>query len=113
MPRPCLQTPCERPPHRHAILRLRGLLADEDNSQGLPLKSDEAEFRPFVRRLPEFKFWLQAQRSVIMAFLATFFDMFNVPVFWPILVLYFFILFGVSMKQRILVSFERTPRFLS
>jgi len=66
-------------------------------------QSDDREFRPFVRRLPEFKFWLQAQRSVLFAIMATFFDAFNVPVFWPILVLYFLILFGVSMKQRILV----------
>ena len=36
-----------------------------------------------------------------MAFGATFFQAFNVPVFWPILVLYFCILFGISMKRQI------------
>jgi len=38
------------------------------------------EFRPFVRRLPEFKFWYQSQRAVTFAFGATFFQFFNVPV---------------------------------
>lgn len=42
-----------------------------------------------------------AQRAVCMSIAATFFQAFNVPVFWPILVLYFFVLFGISMKQRI------------
>eukprot|EP00042_Codosiga_hollandica_P030945 m.183555 g.183555 ORF g.183555 m.183555 type:complete len:271 (+) comp53502_c0_seq1:176-988(+) len=77
------------------------MLADDPESEAaLPTKSSD-EFRPFVRRLPEFKLWLAAQRAVTLAFLATFFQVFNVPVFWPILVLYFFVLFGISMKHRI------------
>ena len=42
-----------------------------------------------------------AQRAVVFAFAATFFEAFNVPVFWPILVLYFCVLFALSMKERI------------
>ena len=34
-------------------------------------------------------------------FTATFFSMFDVPVFWPILLLYFCILFFVTMKRQI------------
>lgn len=36
----------------------------------------------------------------------TFFDAFNVPVFWPILVMYFIMLFCITMKRQIKV---RTP----
>ena len=53
----------------------------------LPSKSDE-EFRPFVRRLPEFKFWWSSVRALAVGLAATLFPMLDVPVFWPILLLY-------------------------
>ncbi len=31
----------------------------------------------------------------------TFFDLFDIPVFWPILLGYFMLLFGITMKTRI------------
>ena len=31
----------------------------------------------------------------------TFFELFNVPVFWPILLVYFFALFFLTMKRQI------------
>lgn len=67
----------------------------------LPSKQDE-EFRPFVRRLPEFKFWLHSARAFLLGFGATFFAVFDVPVFWPILVLYWLVLFFVTMKRQIM-----------
>lgn len=70
----------------------------EDGAVGsLPTKQDE-EFRPFIRRLPEFKFWHSATRVIVIAFLCTWFEMFNVPVFWPVLVMYWFILFFLTSK---------------
>lgn len=72
----------------------------QDDEPTLPSKSDE-EFRPFVRRLPEFKFWYASIRSITVGFIATFFSAFDVPVFWPILLLYWFILFSVTMKRQI------------
>lgn len=66
----------------------------------LPIKSDE-EFRPFVRRLPEFKFWFHSLRSVLLCFGATFISVFDLPVFWPILLVYFFVLLFVTMKRQI------------
>lgn len=66
----------------------------------LPSKASD-EFKPFVRRLPEFKFWYASLRSVCMGFCATFFAIFDVPVFWPILVIYWLILFFVTMKRQI------------
>ena len=76
----------------------------EDGSVGtLPTKQDE-EFRPFIRRLPEFKFWHSATRAIAIAFVCSWFSVFDVPVFWPVLVMYWFMLF-------VLTSTLSTPRF--
>lgn len=74
-------------------------LYDEDGPI-LPTKSSE-EFRPFMRRLPEFKFWYSSLKAVVVAMICTCFDALNVPVFWPILVMYFIILFTITMKRQI------------
>jgi hypothetical protein len=76
------------------------LEADEDDEPHLPTKSDE-EFRPFMRRLPEFKFWYTTFKSLVISLICTCFDMFDIPVFWPILVMYFITLFVVTMKRQI------------
>lgn len=73
---------------------------DDDAGPELPTRANE-EFRPFIRRLPEFKFWYSVAKSTLVALICTFFDVFNVPVFWPILVMYFFTLFGITMKRQI------------
>ncbi|OQR74280.1 protein RER1-like [Tropilaelaps mercedesae] len=77
-------------------------LADDfdDGDPGLPTKSNE-EFRPFIRRLPEFHFWYSATKATLIAFICTFFETFNIPVFWPILLLYFITLFVLTMKKQI------------
>ncbi|CAK5085296.1 unnamed protein product [Meloidogyne enterolobii] len=62
---------------------------DEDDEGPVLPKSNSEEFRPFMRRLPEFKFWLSTMKSTLVAFTCTFFEVFDVPVFWPILVMYF------------------------
>ncbi|KAL6042627.1 Protein rer1a [Balamuthia mandrillaris] len=66
----------------------------------LPTKQDD-EFKPFVRRLPEFKFWHATTRAFTIAFLCTFTELFNIPVFWPILLLYFILLFFLTMKRQL------------
>uniref|UniRef100_A0A1B6E3A1 Protein RER1 n=1 Tax=Clastoptera arizonana TaxID=38151 RepID=A0A1B6E3A1_9HEMI len=72
----------------------------EDDGPELPTRANE-EFRPFIRRLPEFKFWYSVTKSTVIATICTFFDCFNIPVFWPILVMYFITLFGITMKRQI------------
>jgi len=74
--------------------------AAEDEGMALPTRQND-EFRPFVRRLPEFKFWYSATKATVIAFVCTFFDFFNIPVFWPILVMYFITLFCITMKRQI------------
>lgn len=72
----------------------------EENGPELPTRANE-EFRPFIRRLPEFKFWYSVTKSTIIGLICTFFECFNIPVFWPILVMYFITLFCITMKRQI------------
>ncbi|KAL7727595.1 hypothetical protein ACLKA6_014944 [Drosophila palustris] len=83
---------------------------DEDEGPNLPTHSNE-EFRPFIRRLPEFKFWLSVAKSTAIGLFCTFFDFFNVPVFWPILVMYFITLFCITMKRQIkhMIKYKYLP----
>ncbi|KAI3618353.1 hypothetical protein CBS9595_002716 [Malassezia furfur] len=62
---------------------------------------DQDEFRPFIRRLPEFKFWLSATQATVLSIFASFFEAFNIPVFWPVLVVYFMVLFVLTMRRQI------------
>jgi hypothetical protein len=61
---------------------------------------DAEEFRPFVRRLPEFHFWYSSTVATTVSLFVTFFEVFNLPVFWPVLVFYFIILFVATMHRQ-------------
>lgn len=78
-------------------LRAGGSDAD---GPALPTRNEQ-EFKPFVRRLPEFKFWWMSLKSFGTAFLMTFIPVFDIPVFWPILLMYFCMLFFMTMKQQV------------
>ncbi|KAL0267782.1 UNVERIFIED_CONTAM: hypothetical protein PYX00_009953 [Menopon gallinae] len=73
---------------------------EDDGGPELPTRANE-EFRPFVRRLPEFKFWYSVTKSTLVALFCTMFEAFNIPVFWPILVMYFITLFVITMRKQI------------
>ncbi|XP_020270630.1 protein RER1A-like [Asparagus officinalis] len=76
----------------------------------LPMKGSD-EFKPFIRRLPEFKFWYSITKAFCVAFLMTFFSIFDVPVFWPILLFYWIVLFVLTMKRQILhmIKYKYVP----
>lgn len=73
-------------------------------------RQDE-EFKPFIRRLPEFKFWYNGIRAILVSLFMSFFNIFNIPVFWPILVIYFIILFALTMKRQIqhMIKYKYLP----
>lgn len=73
---------------------------EEGSSGDLPTKSTD-EFKPFVRRLPEFKFWHAATRAIVIGFLCSWSEIFNLPVFWPVLVVYWLILVVLTMRRQI------------
>ncbi|GAV65654.1 Rer1 domain-containing protein [Cephalotus follicularis] len=76
----------------------------------LPTKGSD-EFKPFIRRLPEFKFWYSITKAFCVAFLMTFFSVFDVPVFWPILLCYWIVLFVLTMKRQIMhmIKYKYVP----
>eukprot|EP01026_Neomeris_dumetosa_P073712 TRINITY_DN7617_c0_g1_i4.p2 TRINITY_DN7617_c0_g1~~TRINITY_DN7617_c0_g1_i4.p2 ORF type:complete len:194 (+),score=5.47 TRINITY_DN7617_c0_g1_i4:252-833(+) len=82
----------------------------ETEGPALPIKSDQ-EFKPFVRRLPEFKFWLHSTKAFLIGVVCTFFPVLDVPVFWPILLLYWLILVMVTMKKQIkhMIKYRYVP----
>ncbi|KAG6902379.1 hypothetical protein C0995_000941 [Termitomyces sp. Mi166 len=92
------------------------LMADEIEEGGegatspLPSQRDD-EFRPFVRRLPEWQFWLSSTRATIIALFCTLSEVFDVPVYWPILVIYFFVLFALTMRRQIqhMIKYKYIP----
>ncbi|CDI97234.1 RER1 retention in endoplasmic reticulum 1 [Echinococcus multilocularis] len=73
---------------------------DENSDPLLPTNSD-GEFRPFMRRLSEFKFWRHCTIATIISIFCTFFSFFDLPVFWPILLIYFLTLFYVTMRRQV------------
>ncbi len=75
---------------------------DNDDGPVLPSSRDgDGEFRPFSRKLPEFKFWQSGAKAVWISICCTFFKVLDLPVFWPILLMYFFVLVIVTMKDRV------------
>nr|OQO26247.1 hypothetical protein B0A51_07253 [Rachicladosporium sp. CCFEE 5018] len=82
----------------------------EDGASSLP-KNNSDEFKPFVRRLPEFKFWHSATRAVVIAFSCSWSEIFNLPVFWPVLVVYWLILVVLTMRRQIqsMIKYRYVP----
>jgi len=83
---------------------------EDGDANSLPTKQDD-EFRPFIRRLPEFKFWHSATRAITIGFLCTWSQIFNIPVFWPVLVVYWLILFSLTMRRQIqhMIKYRYVP----
>ncbi|OCF36806.1 hypothetical protein I316_01402 [Kwoniella heveanensis BCC8398] len=84
---------------------IRGLM------KGFSSGGEDEEFRPFIRRLPEFKFWYSATKANGIALLCTITRATDVPVYWPILVIYFLTLFGLTMRRQIqhMIKYKYVP----
>ena len=75
---------------------------DESVEEGTgQMDENDEEFRPFIRRLPEFRFWYKSTVSTLIAIACSLFTIFDIPVFWPILLMYFIILFLITMRRQI------------
>eukprot|EP01071_Lankesteria_metandrocarpae_P003107 Lankesteria_metandrocarpae@DN2764_c0_g1_i1.p1 len=72
----------------------------ESEAYILPVR-DSDEYRPFQRRIPEFQFWSSAMRATMFSLFLTLFSMFDLPVFWPILLIYFILLFTMTVKNQV------------
>ena len=66
----------------------------------LPQKNNE-EFRPFHRKVKEYTFWSLMFWTFLASIPMTFFEAFNIPVFWPLLLVYFILIFFLIMRRQI------------
>lgn len=83
------------------ITPIKADLEDEDSDAPvLPLREKD-EYKPMLRKIGEFKFWKIGIQAIFFSFVCTFFEALNFPVFWPVLVMYFIILFAITMKRQI------------
>ena len=48
---------------------------------------------------------LSSTRATLIALFCTFSEVFDIPVYWPILVVYFFTLFALTMRRQIQYAF--------
>lgn len=65
------------------------------------LDKNEDTSKPVIRKIGEFNLWKKMVFSNVLAILCTFFELFNFPVFWPILLVYFFVVMvSVYLKQK-------------
>ncbi|EGC39612.1 hypothetical protein DICPUDRAFT_26615 [Dictyostelium purpureum] len=86
---------------------------EDDTGASLPttLSRNDDEAKPFIRRLPEFHFWHSIIRALSIALFCTFIPFLDLPVFWPILLIYFIIIFTVTMKKQIkhMIKYKYIP----
>ena len=79
-----------------------------------PCASVVADLCPRQHRLTMFCWYVRRYSSCkafCIGFAATFFAVFDVPVFWPILLLYWFVLFFLTMKRQIrhMIKYRYVP----
>lgn len=64
------------------------------------LHSSEDGSKPIIRKLHEFHLWKKLSLFTGLAVVSTFFESFDIPVFWPLLLLYFiFASLSIGMRQ--------------
>ena len=75
---------------------------EQPDADGPSLGStSDGEFKPFIPKLQEFKVWRNMMRAVFIAFSMTLFSIFDIPAYWPILVIYFLVLFVSQFWSRV------------
>lgn len=57
------------------------------------------EFMPYIRKMPEFNFWLTCTQIVSVSLFLIHFDFTDIPAFTPILVLYFIFVLGMTFYK--------------
>jgi hypothetical protein len=86
-------------------------LEQQEESSSIEAGNNTEEFKPFIRRLSEFKFWYRASVATVTSLFLTLFSFTDVPVFWPILLIYFITLFLLTMRRQIqhMVKYRYIP----
>lgn len=92
-----------RPFHPHSLPLPLVCCQVDPESEGptLPRHTGDDSKPSFTPRVGEFKFWKLSMEGTGVAFLMTFFSIFDILVYWPILVLYFLLLLFVTLQKKI------------
>lgn len=88
----------------YLLLLLITPLSEPDDEEGTTLpttQSEGDEYRPFMPKVQEFVVWKKMFAVLAVCLFLTMFPFLDIPVFWPILVLYFVILFVTQMGGRV------------
>jgi hypothetical protein len=78
-----------------------GVMTPQANVDAGEQMETTEEFRPFQRRVSEFQAWAMITRAAVLSLFATFCPALDLPVFWPILLMYFFFLLAVTCRNQI------------
>eukprot|EP00758_Cryptobia_borreli_P003407 Tbor_TRINITY_DN3726_c0_g1::TRINITY_DN3726_c0_g1_i2::g.2452::m.2452 len=70
-------------------------------NKDMMLPESEREHKPFVPKVMEFVVWKNMLKVLFIGFFLTFISFIDIPVFTPILVLYFLVLFGLQVGSRV------------
>lgn len=74
---------------------------DEDEPTLPTTQTEGEEYRPFMPKVQEFVVWKKMFTVLAVCLFLTMFSFLDIAVFWPILVLYFLILFVTQMGGRV------------
>lgn len=72
---------------------------DNDNSNEYSPSNVDNSLRPFIRNMPEYTYWMFSMKVVVISFLLTLSKFTDIPVYTPILVVYFvFMVLATAIK---------------
>lgn len=77
---------------------------DTENEDDYKPSNISNDFEPYVRKLPEYSFWLFSLQIVSLAFFLTLFDFTDITVFTPVLVIYFIFIFCMTIYKLLMHS---------
>jgi hypothetical protein len=82
------------------IMYISPKLDPELSKDSLPTAGD-GDYRPFVRKLPEFVLWRRLMGCVILAFVAALFPFLDPPMYGPLLLVYVLMVAAFNFRARI------------
>ena len=68
----------------------------------LPTTNEDGDYKPFIRKLPEFLFWKRSMATMIIAVLCSLVPFLDLPVSGPLLLVYFLFVALISFRQHIM-----------
>ncbi|CCW72119.1 unnamed protein product [Phytomonas sp. Hart1] len=99
----------------YLLLMLITPLADPEelatDEAQLPMREADGEFKPFVPKVQEFIVWKSMMKVILSCLVLVMFPFLDIPVYWPILLVYFVVLCITQMGGRIkhMIRYKYVP----